>query len=67
MVLQLAIAFCTGFLAAVVVVGILIDGLQAYLTLAAFLPEQMAKFAGFWIGVIAGVYGVARAWPALLP
>lgn len=60
-------AVVAGLLAGIVIGGIMIDGVDAYLNWAAYLPTQMAKSAGFWIGLAAGVLGGARAWPSLLP
>jgi hypothetical protein len=57
----------TGLIADTVIGAIMIDGVDGYLHWAAYLPTQMAKFAGFWIGLIAGVLSGARIWPSLLP
>jgi hypothetical protein len=60
-------AVVTGLIAGIVIGGIMIDGVEGYLHWAEYLPTQMAKFAGFWIGLIAGVIGGARFWPAQMP
>jgi hypothetical protein len=60
-------AVVTGLIAGIVIGGIMIDGVEGYLHWATYLPTQMAKFAGFWIGLTAGVFGGARLWPAQMP
>jgi hypothetical protein len=60
-------AVVAGLIAGIVIGGIMIDGVEGYLNWATYLPTQMAKFAGFWIGLIAGVFGGARFWPSLMP
>jgi len=60
-------AVVTGMIAGIVIGGIMVNGVEGYLHWATYLPAQMAKFAGFWIGLIAGVFGGARVWPVLMP
>lgn len=61
-------AVVAGLIAGIVIGGLMIDGVEAYVNWGAtYLPGQMAKFAGFWIGLIAGIFTGARSWPSLLP
>jgi hypothetical protein len=55
-------AVVTGLIAGLLVGGIMIDGVEGYLNWATYLPSQMAKSAGFWIGLVAGILGGARFW-----
>jgi hypothetical protein len=50
-------AVVTGVIAGVVVSGIMVDGVETYLQWATDLPAEIAQFAGFWIGLIAGFLG----------
>jgi hypothetical protein len=60
-------AVVTGMIAGIVIGGIMIDGVEGYVHWATYLPAQMAKFYGFWTGLIAGVFGGARFWVRLMP
>ncbi len=43
--------------------GIMIaDGVEGYVKWASDLPAEMAGFAAFWIGLVAGIIGGARVW-----
>jgi hypothetical protein len=57
-------AVVIGLMAGVIIGDIVIDGVEGYLNWAAYIPAEMAKFAAFWIAMIAGFLGgavVARA------
>ena len=50
-------AVVTGLLAGVIIGGIVVDGVEGYLSWAAYIPAEMAKFAAFWIAMITGFLG----------
>ena len=60
-------AVVSGMIAGIVIGGIMIDGVEGYLHWATYLPAQMAKFYGFWTGLIAGVFVGARLWLRRVP
>jgi fructose-specific phosphotransferase system IIC component len=55
-------AVVMGLIAGVVIGAIVVDGVDGYVRWATYLPVEMARFAAFWIGLIAGFVAGARFW-----
>ena len=50
-------AVVAGMIAGTLVHAIMMEGVESYLQWAIYLPSQVAEYAGFWTGLIAGVLG----------
>jgi hypothetical protein len=60
-------AVVMGLIAGVITGAIAVDGVDGYVKWATYLPAEMARFAAFWIGLIAGLVGGARFWAMRMP